>query len=67
MNYMWFTGVNCFKLAVEKDHDSIFTTICMKPCKLYGMNFESLTTFTSLYVYSHYAVLVCLQIQLALM
>jgi hypothetical protein len=27
MNYIWFTGVNCYKLAVEKDGDSIFTTI----------------------------------------
>jgi hypothetical protein len=24
---MWFTGINYYKLAVEKDHDSIFTTI----------------------------------------
>ena len=27
MNYIWFTGVNCYKLAVGKDGDSIFTTI----------------------------------------
>ena len=27
MFYMWFTGINYYKLAVEKDHDSIFTTI----------------------------------------
>ena len=27
MMYMWFTGVNHYKLAVEKDRDSIFTTI----------------------------------------
>jgi hypothetical protein len=27
MIYMWFTGINCYKLAVEKDRDSIFTTI----------------------------------------
>jgi hypothetical protein len=27
MIYMWFTGVNYYKLAVEKDRDSIFTTI----------------------------------------
>ena len=26
MIYMWFTGVNYYKLAVEKDRDSIFTT-----------------------------------------
>ena len=23
---MWFTGINCYKLAVEKDRDFIFTT-----------------------------------------
>jgi hypothetical protein len=27
MIYMWFTGVNYYKLAVEKDPDSIFTTV----------------------------------------
>jgi hypothetical protein len=27
MIYMWFTGANYYKLAVEKDRDSIFTTI----------------------------------------
>jgi hypothetical protein len=27
MIYMWFTGINNYKLAVEKDRDSIFTTI----------------------------------------
>ena len=27
MIYTWFTGINYYKLAVEKDHDSIFTTI----------------------------------------
>ena len=26
MIYMWFTGINYCKLAVEKDRDSIFTT-----------------------------------------
>ena len=30
MIYMWFTGINYYKLAVEKDRDSIFTTICDK-------------------------------------
>ena len=25
MIYMWFTGINYYKLAVEKDRDSIFT------------------------------------------
>jgi hypothetical protein len=24
---MWFTGINYYKLAVEKDRDSIFTTM----------------------------------------
>jgi hypothetical protein len=24
--YMWFTGINYYKVAVEKDRDSIFTT-----------------------------------------
>jgi hypothetical protein len=28
MIYMWFTGINYYKLAVEKDRDSIFTSIC---------------------------------------
>ena len=27
MIYMWFTGINYYKLAIEKDRDSIFTTI----------------------------------------
>ena len=27
MIHMWFTGINYYKLAVEKDRDSIFTTI----------------------------------------
>jgi hypothetical protein len=27
MIYMWFTGINYYKLAVAKDRDSIFTTI----------------------------------------
>ena len=27
MIYMWFTGINYYKPAVEKDRDSIFTTI----------------------------------------
>ena len=30
MIYMWFTGMNYYKLAVEKDRDSIFTTITRK-------------------------------------
>jgi hypothetical protein len=27
MIYMWFTGINYYKLAVEKDRDSFFMTI----------------------------------------
>jgi hypothetical protein len=27
MIYMWFTGKNYYNLAVEKDRDSIFTTV----------------------------------------
>ena len=27
MIYMWFTGINYYKLAVEKDRDFIFTTM----------------------------------------
>ena len=27
MIYMWFTGINYYKVAVEKDRGSIFTTI----------------------------------------
>jgi hypothetical protein len=30
MIYMWFTGINYYKLALEKGRDSIFTTI-LKP------------------------------------
>ena len=26
MIYMWFTGINYYKLAVEKDHESISMT-----------------------------------------
>ena len=29
MIYMWFTGINYYKLAVEKDRDSVFTTKLM--------------------------------------
>jgi hypothetical protein len=29
MIYMWFTGINYYKLAVEKDRDSIFAIIIM--------------------------------------
>ena len=31
MIYMWFTGMNYYKLAVEKDCDSIFTTLEKNP------------------------------------
>ena len=31
---MWFTGINYYKLAVEKDRDSIFTTINHMETKL---------------------------------
>ena len=27
MIYMWFTGINYYKLAIEKDRDSIVKTI----------------------------------------
>jgi 16S rRNA G966 N2-methylase RsmD len=27
MIYLWFTDINYYKLTVEKDRDSIFTTI----------------------------------------
>jgi hypothetical protein len=27
MIYMWFTGINYYNMAVEKDHDFIFTTV----------------------------------------
>jgi hypothetical protein len=47
MIYMWFTGINySYKLAVEKDRDSIFTTIATiwKPglWVIYGVPQESL-------------------------
>jgi hypothetical protein len=35
MIYMWFTGINYYKLAVEKDRDSIFhmeTRLKHLPC-----------------------------------
>jgi hypothetical protein len=32
---MWFAGINYYKLAIEKDRNSIFTTI-MRPCISYG-------------------------------
>ena len=31
MIYMWFTGLNYYKLAVEKDRDSVFTTDLIRP------------------------------------
>jgi hypothetical protein len=34
MIYMWFIGINYYKLAVKKDSDSIFTTIWKS-----GLNF----------------------------
>ena len=34
MIYMWFTGINYYKLAVEKDRDSIFTTIHYDPMEI---------------------------------
>jgi hypothetical protein len=38
MIYIWFTGINYYKLAVEKDRDSIFTTIktIWKPMQAYN-------------------------------
>ena len=35
MIYIWFTGINYYKLAVEKDRDSIFTTIWKPGLRLY--------------------------------
>jgi hypothetical protein len=35
MIYMWFTGLNYYKLVVKKDCDSIFTTL-----RLYGNQVE---------------------------
>jgi hypothetical protein len=34
MIYMWFTGINYYKLTVEKDRDSIFTTIWQMATRL---------------------------------
>jgi hypothetical protein len=31
MIYMWFTGINYYKLAVEKDHDYTIITSIWKP------------------------------------
>jgi hypothetical protein len=36
MIYMWFTGINYYKLAAEKDRDSIFTTIWKPGFTSYG-------------------------------
>ena len=36
MIYMWFTGINYYELAVEKDRDSIFTTICRVPKRIWS-------------------------------
>jgi hypothetical protein len=33
--YMWFTGINYYKLAVEKDLDSIFTTMGKQDLSLF--------------------------------
>jgi hypothetical protein len=44
MIYMWFTGINDYKLAVAKDRDSIFTTIRkpgFKSFPLYRIAFHS--------------------------
>jgi hypothetical protein len=35
MIYMWFTGINYYKLAVEKDRDSIFTTMWKQGLSLF--------------------------------
>jgi hypothetical protein len=45
MIHMWFTGINYYKLAIEKDRDSIFTTITniWKP----GISELKQTTFLS--------------------
>jgi hypothetical protein len=48
MIYMWFTGINYYKLAVEKDRDSIFTTI-WKP----GFNVDGHILNTSLAAILH--------------
>jgi beta-glucosidase/6-phospho-beta-glucosidase/beta-galactosidase len=34
MIYMWFTGINYYKLTVEKDRDANFTTIVTAIWKL---------------------------------
>ena len=36
MIYMWFTGINYYKLAVEKDRDSMIYTTIWKP----GLNLK---------------------------
>jgi hypothetical protein len=40
MIYMCFTGINYYKLAVEKDRDSIFTTIWKA-----GFSFDNVVIF----------------------
>jgi hypothetical protein len=30
MIYMWFTGINYYKLAIEKDRVSIFATVKLR-------------------------------------
>jgi hypothetical protein len=41
MIYMCFIGINYYKLAVEKDRDSNFTTITTKP----GFSFDNVVIF----------------------
>ena len=48
MQYMWFTGINYYKLAVEKDRDSIFTTIHMVETDLLRNIVESFVLYMQL-------------------
>ena len=36
MIYMWFTSVNYYKLTVEKDRDTIFTTMWKQGLSLFA-------------------------------
>jgi hypothetical protein len=55
MMYMWFTGINYYNLAIEKDRDSIFTTI-WKPGFVdnWRQIIDLLKNFLSIYIYIHF-------------
>jgi hypothetical protein len=59
MIYIWFTGINYSKLAVEKERDSIFTTITTISygnkalVSIPNLSTLSLCSSQILFIYSH--------------